>query len=64
MRNNNSLAQLAAQCEQRAKEVQSAGDREQLRLIARQLREMTAGPPQASHLRLVSDAPDSQAAEL
>jgi hypothetical protein len=64
MRNNNSLAQLAAQCEQRAKEVQSAGDREQLRLIARQLREMTAGPPHGSHLRLVSDAPDSQAAEL
>lgn len=64
MQNNNSLAQLAAQCEQRAKEVQSAGDREQLRLIARQLRQMAAGQPFGSHLRLVSDAPESQAAEL
>ena len=64
MLNNNSLAQLAAQCEQRAKEVQSAGDREQLRLIARQLREMAAGPPNGSRLRLVSDAPQSQAADL
>jgi hypothetical protein len=64
MKNNNSLAQLAAQCEQRAKEVQSAGDREQLRLIARQLREVAAGQRNGSHLRLVSGAPEPQAAEL
>jgi hypothetical protein len=38
MRNDQSLAQLAAECEQRAKEVQSAGDRAQLLRIAKRFR--------------------------
>jgi hypothetical protein len=44
MNNDQSLAQLAAQCEQRAREVKSAGDREQLFQIARQLRELAKDP--------------------
>ena len=38
MNNDQTLAQLAAQCEQRAREVQSFGDRAQLFQIAAQIR--------------------------
>ena len=41
MNNDQTLAQLAAQCEQRAREVQSTGDRAQLLRIASQLRRQT-----------------------
>jgi hypothetical protein len=44
MKSDSSLAQLAAQCEQRAKEVKSVGDRAQLLQIARQLRELAKDP--------------------
>lgn len=52
MKNYISLAELAAQCEQRAKEVQSPGDRAQLEQIAQQLRQLSQG--RESPLKLVS----------
>ena len=41
MPNRKSLIDLATLCERRAKTVESEGDREQLKLIAAQLKEMS-----------------------
>jgi hypothetical protein len=58
MRYVDALIRLAAECEQRANEARSAGDRGQLILIARQLRAIaTRQARRRAPLRLVVDAP-------
>ena len=53
-----SLDQLATECERRATEVESAGDRDQLRQIADQFRSLSQG--RAQPLRLVAESRSSE----